>query len=93
MTSEDSRYAVRVDGLSLNVTDQHLREIFSNCGPFRKAEVIRNKFGHSEGWGIVYYENDEQVESAIDFLDGGVLDGLTLRVYRLEPAEPAPASA
>ena len=86
---EGGQFSVRVTGLSLNVTDDHLREIFGSWGRVRKAEVIRNKFGHSEGWGIVDYESEEQVNSAIEVMDTGCIDGLTIHVERLPATAPS----
>src|ERR1051326_2992057 len=44
---------LHVNGLPLEVTDQHLRDLFAQFGPVSSAKVVRGLDGSSLGFGMV----------------------------------------
>jgi RNA-binding protein with serine-rich domain 1 len=73
-----------VSGLSFNVTEDHLREIFGNCGRVTRAKIARSEVGHSCGWGLVVFEDEQMAHAGIDFMNGGCIDGLIISARRAD---------
>jgi RNA recognition motif-containing protein len=76
--------AVRVGPLSFNVSEDHLKEIFGNCGKVIAVKVARNERGQSLQWATVAFATAEDAREAIRFMNDGQIDGLTITV---RPAE------
>jgi RNA recognition motif-containing protein len=72
--------AVRVGPLSFNVSEDHLKEIFGNCGKVIAVKVARNERGQSLQWATVAFDNGESARRAISFMNEGAIDGLTVTV-------------
>ncbi|PJF18484.1 hypothetical protein PSACC_01698 [Paramicrosporidium saccamoebae] len=66
-----------VEGLSRNVTETHIREIFGKFGTIHNVTFGR-------GWCRVQYETETDVEGACKYMNGGQLDGnlLECRPYK-----------
>ena len=72
---------IYVSNLSFNVTDDDLRGFFETYGEIKSAKVITDKFtGKSRGFGFVEMNDDEAAKTAIKELDGGVVEGRTIKV-------------
>lgn len=70
-----------VGGLSWDTSDSTLHAEFSKFGAIVDAKVITDRdTGRSRGFGFVTYENGQDAESAMQQMDGGYLDGRTIRV-------------
>lgn len=83
---------IHVSNLSFNVTDEDLREFFTEYGEVSSAKVIMDKFtGKSRGFGFVEMPDDEAAKKAIGELDNGVVEGRTIRVSEARPREDRPA--
>ncbi|MDI3322491.1 RNA recognition motif domain-containing protein [Pinibacter soli] len=79
---------IYVSNLSFNVQDEDLREFFAEYGEVSSAKVITDKFTQkSRGFGFVEMPNDEAAQKAIAELDGGVVEGRTIRVTVAKPRE------
>lgn len=79
---------IHVSNLSFNVTDEDLREFFTEYGEVSSAKVIMDKFtGKSRGFGFVEMPDDEAAKKAISELDNGVVEGRTIRVSEARPRE------
>ncbi|OHT02795.1 hypothetical protein TRFO_29995 [Tritrichomonas foetus] len=76
---------VVVSNLSFNVAEGHLKEIFETYGKVEDVKLAKNKFGHSLQWALITYETTEMVEEAINYLNGGQIDGLTITVRKPDP--------
>jgi RNA recognition motif-containing protein len=76
--------AVRVGPLSFNVSEDHLKEIFGNCGKVIAVKVARNEHGQSLQWATVAFDTAGGAREAIRFMNDGQIDGLTITV---RPAE------
>jgi RNA recognition motif-containing protein len=83
---------IHVSNLSFNVTDEDLREFFTEYGEVSSAKVIMDKFtGKSRGFGFVEMPDDEAARKAISELDNGVVEGRTIRVSEAKPREDRPS--
>jgi RNA-binding protein with serine-rich domain 1 len=69
---------IEVEGLSRNVTEAHIREIFGKFGMIRKVTLGR-------GWCQVQYETETEVEGACKYMNGGQLDGNLLECRPYKP--------
>jgi len=79
---------IYVGGLSYDTTEETLNSTFAAIGVVVSAIIIKDKFtGHSKGFGFVEMEKDEDVQTAIDKLNGMELDGRTIRVNESIPQE------
>jgi RNA recognition motif-containing protein len=82
---------IHVSNLSFNVTDEDLKEFFTEYGEVSSAKVIMDKFtGRSRGFGFVEMPDDEAAKKAIGELDNGVVEGRTIRVSEARPREERP---
>jgi RNA recognition motif-containing protein len=79
---------IYVSNLSFNVTDDDLQGFFSDYGAVSSAKVITDKFtGKSRGFGFVEMADDEAAKKAISELDGGVVEGRSIKVTEARPRE------
>jgi cold-inducible RNA-binding protein len=74
-----------VGGLSWNTTDQSLGDCFAEFGEVTDAKVITDReTGRSRGFGFVTFADPAAATTAIAQMDGGELDGRTIRVNEAE---------
>ncbi|CAK7343084.1 unnamed protein product [Dovyalis caffra] len=79
--SFDSGNRVYVGNLSWNVDNLALETLFREKGNVTDARVVYDRdSGRSRGFGFVTYSSSEEVENAIDSLNGAELDGRAIRV-------------
>ncbi|KAI9152718.1 hypothetical protein LWI28_000016 [Acer negundo] len=72
---------VYVGNLSWGVNDQALETLFSEQGKVVEAKVVYDReSGRSRGFGFVTYNSSEEVDGAIESLNGADLDGRSIRV-------------
>ena len=75
-----------VGNLSQKVTEDDLRNNFSEAGAVASVSVIKDKFsGVSRGFGFVEMETEEGAQEAIKKFNGGELDGKTITVAEARP--------
>ena len=74
-----------VGNLSYSVTDNQLKELFSNYGEVKEVKVIE-----SRGFGFVEMSNSSEAEKAQEALDGSEFEGRTLKVNEARPRESRP---
>lgn len=83
---------IYVSNLSFNVTDDDLKGFFESYGSVTSAKVITDKFtGKSRGFGFVEMSDDEAAKTAIKELDGGMVEGRSIKVNEAKPREERPA--
>jgi len=83
---------IYIAGLSYNVTDEHLNELFSGYGEVTSAKVINDRdTGRSRGFGFVEMPNDEEAREAIDKLNGAEYDEKVISVSVANPRPERPA--
>lgn len=75
---------IYVGNLDYAVTDQELQSAFEDKGiSTKKAKIIKDKFtGRSKGFGFVELNTEEDVQKAIDSLDGQEVKGRKIRVSK-----------
>jgi len=73
-----------VGNLEYSVTEEELTKTFNDNGiSIRELRIIKDKYtGKSKGFGFVEVNNEDDVQKAIDILDGKELKGRNLRVSR-----------
>jgi RNA recognition motif-containing protein len=83
---------IYVSNLSFNVQDEDLREFFAPYGEVTSAKIISDRTtGQSRGFGFVEMSDDTAAKKAIDELNGGTVEGRTIRVTEAKPKEDRPA--
>jgi RNA recognition motif-containing protein len=79
---------VAVENLTLNVDSEHLQEVFSSFGTvLRTAVILEENSGLSKGYGFVEFQDSADAATSIVFMNGGILDGNTLRVSFVSETE------
>ncbi|MBI2635404.1 MAG: RNA-binding protein [Parcubacteria group bacterium] len=80
-----------VGNLSYDMTEDSLRDTFSQAGTVDSAIIIKDKMsGRSKGFGFVEMSTDEEAQKAIEMLNGKELDGRALTVNEARPMEERP---
>ena len=75
-----------IAGLTYQITEQDLRELFEEYGTVSSAKIITDNFtGRSRGFGFVEMDNDEEGQRAIDQLNDAQYDGRTITVDVAKP--------
>jgi len=78
-----------VGGLPYSVTDDALKQSFSQAGTVVSATVIMDKFtNRSKGFGFVEMSSEEEAKAAITMFDGKDYEGRILKVNEARPMEP-----
>ncbi len=82
---------IYVGNLPYNVTEDELKELFSEFGEVSTVNIITDKFsGQSKGFGFVEMPNDSEAEEAIKSLDGSELKGRNIKVNQAKPRGERP---
>ena len=77
-----------VGNLAYAVTDQDLKDLFSQSGTVESVAVISDKFsGQSKGFGFVEMADAAEADAAIKSLDGSELKGRNIKVNEAKPRE------
>ncbi|GBG85615.1 hypothetical protein CBR_g40343 [Chara braunii] len=86
---QDNPNKLYVGNLAWGVDDVGLHDLFSTFGNVVEAKVVMDReSGRSRGFGFVTFEQDGEVNDAIQGLNGVDVDGRTLRV-NLASSKPA----
>lgn len=81
-----------IGNLSYDVTEQKLRDLFSEAGEIASVDVILDKFsGKAKGFAFVEMATDAASEEAIKKFDGYSMDDRTIVVNVARPREERPA--
>lgn len=82
---------IYIGNLPYSVTEDELRDAFSEFGQVDRANIIKDKFsGRSKGFGFVEMPNDGEAQSAIESLNDSDLNGRTIKVNQARPREERP---
>jgi RNA recognition motif-containing protein len=82
---------IYVGNLPYSVTDDDLRDVFSQFGELMSAEVVKDKFsGQSKGFGFVDMPNNSEADQAIKALNDTDLKGRKLTVNEARPRAERP---
>ncbi|MBW1679336.1 MAG: RNA-binding protein [Deltaproteobacteria bacterium] len=82
---------IYVGNLSYNVTEEELRDIFSEHGEVSSVNIITDKYsGQSKGFGFVEMPTQSEAEAAIKALDESSLKGRDIKVNQARPRDERP---
>ncbi len=77
---------IYVGNLSVDVTEEDLRQAFDPFGQISSVRVITDRdTGRSKGFGFVEMPNNAEAQSAISGLNGKELQGRSLKVNEARP--------
>ncbi len=83
---------IYISGLSYNVNDADLNELFAEYGEISSARVITDReTGRSRGFGFVEMPNDTEAQKAIDELNGVEYDSKVISVTVARPRTERPS--
>ena len=87
MSDENKIY---VGNLEYGVEEDTLRNLLESKDIKAKdIKVIKDKYtGRSKGFGFVEFDTDEELQKAIEALDGQDLNGRALKVNKARPPKP-----
>ncbi|MDR0349036.1 MAG: RNA-binding protein [Tannerella sp.] len=77
---------IYISGLSYNVSDADLNELFAEYGEISSSKIITDReTGRSRGFGFVEMPSEEEGQKAIDELNGIEYDGKVISVTVARP--------
>ena len=80
-----------IGNLAHSVTEDDLRNAFSEFGEVSSVKIIIDKFsGRSKGFGFVEMPNNSEADQAIKALNGKVLNGRSIKVNQAKPRGKRP---
>ena len=80
-----------IAGLSYNISDSELGELFTEYGEVTSSKVVTDReTGRSKGYGFIEMADEEAGNKAIEELNGAEVDGKTLSVSVARPRTEAP---
>jgi hypothetical protein len=83
---------IYIGNLPYTVSEDDLRDAFSQFGQVDSANIITDKFsGRSKGFGFVDMPNDSEAREAIESMNDKDLKGRTIKVNEARPREERPA--
>ncbi len=83
---------IYVGNLAYSVTEDDLRNAFSQFGEVTSCNVITDKFsGQSKGFGFVEMADNSEADAAIKALNDTALNGRNIKVNQARPRAERPA--
>ena len=81
---------IYIGNLEYSVTENDLSRLLEEKGiNAQKITVIMDKYsGRSKGFGFAEFETEEEVQKAIDSLNGQELNGRTLKASKAQKMKP-----
>lgn len=77
---------IYIGNLTADVTDEDLKNIFTEYGKIKSAKVIKDMFsGESKGFGFVEMFSENEGKKAINELNAAELDGKKIIVNEARP--------
>ena len=74
-----------VGGLAWGTTSDSLRAAFEACGTITECKVVEDReTGKSRGFGFVTFADAAACKTAIDTMNGAMVDGRAIRVNEAE---------
>ena len=80
MQDSDLTAKLVVGNLTRNVTEDHIREIFGTYGAVSSVELAMDRAVNlPRGFAHVEFEQRDDAEKALEYMNGGQLDGNVVR--------------
>lgn len=77
-----------VGGLSYNISEENLKEAFSEAGSVESVQIIMDRQSNrSKGFGFVEMSTEEEAQKAIEIFNGKEMDGRKIIVNEARPQE------
>jgi RNA recognition motif-containing protein len=77
-----------VGNLSYQITEDELRNAFSEHGAVERVSIVRDRdTGQPRGFAFVEMTNSDEAANAMQALDGREMDGRALKVNEARPRE------
>jgi len=75
-----------VSNLGDQITDESLRAIFATHGEVNSSKIIKDhSTGNSRGFGFIDMPNDSHAQSAMDKINGTIVNGRNVSVKEAKP--------
>jgi RNA recognition motif-containing protein len=75
-----------VSNLGDQITDESLRAIFATHGEVNSSKIIKDHTtGNSRGFGFIDMPNDSHAQSAMDKINGTIVNGRNVSVKEAKP--------
>jgi RNA recognition motif-containing protein len=88
---EDCFMNMYIGNLAYDVTENDLRNAFSEFGEVSSVKIITDKFsGRPKGFGFVEMPDNSEADQAIKALNGKVLNGRSIKVNQARPQGKRP---
>jgi RNA recognition motif-containing protein len=88
---EDCFMNLYIGNLAYDVTEDDLRNAFSEFGEVSSVKIITDKFsGRPKGFGFVEMPDNSEADQAIKALNGKVLNGRSIKVNQARPQGKRP---
>ena len=82
---------IYVGNLAYGVSEEELKEIFSEFGEVASVNLITDKFsGQSKGFGFIEMPNNSEADTAIKALNKSELKGRDIKVNQAEQRKKKP---
>lgn len=82
---------IYIGNLAYSVTEEDLRQAFSEYGEVSSVNLITDKFsGQSKGFGFIEMPDNSQADAAIKGLNGKLLNGRAVKVNQAKPRGDRP---
>jgi RNA recognition motif-containing protein len=82
---------IYVGNMPYNVSEDDLKELFSEYGEISSVSIITDKFsGQSKGFGFVEMPNNSEADQAIKALNDSRYKGRPLKVNQAKPRSDRP---
>ncbi len=86
--NEAANKKLYVGSLPYSITEDELRDLFSQFGEIESVRIITDKFtGQSKGFGFVEMANPDDAAKAVEGMNGKQLGGRTLIVNDARPEQ------
>ncbi|KAK3031420.1 hypothetical protein RJ639_036161 [Escallonia herrerae] len=86
---KDSPHKIYAGNLSWSLTSEKLKDVFANQPGLMSAKVIYDRdSGRSQGFGFVTFASAEEVEAALNALNGLEVEGRPIRLNLAEERAP-----
>ena len=78
-----------VGGISFNLKEENLKEVFEKFGTVNSVRIITDKFtGRPKGYGFIEMATEEGAKKAVEALNDTELDGRNIGVKIAEERAP-----
>ncbi len=83
---KECRMNIYVGNLPHSVSEEELREIFSEYGAVASVKLVKDRFsGQSKGFGFVEMPSNSEADQVIKALNKSIMHGRAIKVNQVQP--------